>query len=216
MIHSRGRISSFVTGLAAGLMLLLVVTAAIFYSGVAVKTKTQSVTSTITGSTISIRNETVVSLRNNTVTSIQTSVLTSTTTSYTTESITLTSTSTATLTPVLSKNPLIVIASVRFLVALPSGYSIYNATVVNAATQAVTNVTMVLENTAFLSHVTNQNRLLPGQSTIFNFSYPSGLGGLPNPTNHLVLFYGTFQDGQPFAYVESIGLNCRPGAPICS
>lgn len=162
-----------------------------FGSGVATITSTVRATSTQTETIFSTKNDTV------TITSTETNTQTSTTTNYTTESTTLTTT---TLPPIASENPTVLITSATLVVVLPS-YPIYNATVVDEGTEAVTNVTMVFQNSTFFSNVTKQNPLLSGQSTSFEFIY-RGIGGNPNQPEYLALVYGTFQDGQPFAFAD--------------
>lgn len=166
-----------------------------FYGRVTTTTSILISTSTQTETIFSTKSDTF------TITTIQTSLQTSTTT---------------VLSPLLSESPSILLTSARLIVVAPAGFSIYNATVVNRGTEAATNVSMVFGNYTSHSHVTNQAPLQAGQSTSFNFAY-YGCCRLPGSSqpDYPALIYGTFQDGQPFAYVEAVELTCPQAPSLC-
>ncbi len=161
-------------------------------------TTTSAMTSTGTTTTTTTTTATV------TDHATSTSYGTITSTSIITVTVTQTTTTTTILTPTQSTKPLVSITSMQNVPPyLPAGPT-YKTTVVNAATKAVTNVTMVFENHTFsFPNVTKQNPLLAGQSTYSNFTY---IGGFTSQSEYVILVYGTFQDGQPFAFVETIKL----------
>ncbi|MDA4117236.1 MAG: hypothetical protein OK455_02710 [Thaumarchaeota archaeon] len=142
-----------------------------------------SVVSTIT--VISTHTEQVVSTRLNTVTA--------TTTTHTVAAVQSTTAGVA--------------VEITSLQLIPPYFPVgptFNATVFDAGTQAVTNVTIVLENRTFsFPAVTFQNPLLPGQYAHYNFTIDGGYTGEPPYT---IMVYGTFQDGLPFAFIETVNL----------
>jgi hypothetical protein len=149
-------------------------------------TTTPTTTSTITDYPTSTSYNTITSTRNITVT------------------VTQTTTTIVLLIPTQSTNPLVSITSMQNVPPYPPAGPIYKTTVINAATKAVTNVTMVFENHTFsFPNITKQNPLLTGQSTHSNFTY---IGGFPSQSEYIILVYGTFQDGQPYAFIETIKL----------
>jgi hypothetical protein len=186
------------------IILVVVVGIALLSTGTLLGSRTSTITQTVSAN--STQTQTIFSTRNDTTTttSTQTSTEVSTSTSYSTESTTVMTTITTTVTtlPVLSKDPSVVLASTKLVIITPA-WPIYNVTLVNEGSEPVTNVSMVFENTTFYSHITSQNPLLAGQSTMLNFTYKATSG----QPEYFALLYGTFQNGQPFAYIESFKLS---------
>ena len=145
-----------------------------------------------------------------------TSTLSEASSAASTQTSTVTSIGTATsaIVPALSQDPSIAITSTNMIVATPDGFIIYDATVLNNSTEAVDNITMVFQNHTYHSHATIQNTLPPGKSTTFTFDYYSNTVTTEPPPLHVVLIYGTYQDNQPFAFIETIELAWDNGAPI--
>ncbi|MDG6967724.1 MAG: hypothetical protein JRN03_08375 [Nitrososphaerota archaeon] len=164
--------------------------------------------STVTS--ISTENQTVVEAESPTTSTITVHV-------YSVYSTTITSYSTtSTVVPVLSENPPVTINSTKLVVVTPDGFIIYDTTALNNGTLPVDNVTMVFQNQTFHSQVSGQDPLMPGQSTVLRFSYypytPVNTSA-PAPL-HVALLYGTFGNGQAFAFVETVKLVWTNGVPI--
>ena len=84
----------------------------------------------------------------------------------------------------------------------------FNTTIVNNSNQAVTNVTLIFfsEHILHFDNITAQSPLKPGASSSreVGFIGPSVyFGPFPGPT-YPIMVVGTFQDGQAFAFLESI------------
>lgn len=86
---------------------------------------------------------------------------------------------------------------------LPAGPT-FKTTIFNNASQPVTNATLTFEGRTFhFGGITAQNPLVPGASTYANFTY---VGGFPSQPTYQILVYGTYRDGEAFAFLESITL----------
>ncbi len=135
-----------------------------------------------------------------------TETVTSTSTSTTTQTVTVNETTTASTTtyPFVSQPALIVITSMQIVSPhLPAGPT-YRTTIVNNASQPVTNATLTFEGRTFhFGDITPQNPLVPGASTYANFTY---VGGFPSQPTYQIVVYGTYRDGEAFAFLESIAL----------
>jgi hypothetical protein len=134
-----------------------------------------------------------------------TETVTSTGTSTWTQTLTVTETTTASTPTYPSFQPaLVVVTSMRSTPPIAPAGPTYKTTIVNNAGPPVTNATLLFEGHTFhFGGVTSQNPLVPGSSTYANFTY---IGPFPGRPTYQILVYGTYRDGEAFAFLESVTL----------
>ena len=124
-----------------------------------------------------------------------------------TQTVTVDETTTASTTtyPFNSQPALIVITSMQLVPPhLPAGPDRTGPPIVNNASQPVTNATLTFEGHTFhFGDITLQNPFVPEASTYANFTY---VGPFPSQPTYQILVYGTYRDGEVFAFLESIAL----------